>query len=310
MIDFKYHVVSLIAVFLAIALGIIIGTTALNGGIVNNLQSNVSQLSNDKRDLENRVDALNTQIENNSEFDASVAGQLVEGTMTGQNFIVITVGSSVTAELRDPIIQMLQAAGASNTGSISLTDAYSDPEQADQLLNYASDDPPPGISLPESSDAGAVAGALLAAMLVAPQGGSGQPAASIQTVLSGLGGLGVLNVDSTEVTPAQNFVIVTSGEAPSPADKRNATVLALARALDQAGGRVVIAGDLDSAGSGGLIAAANADAAASSAISTVNTATTASGQVNVAWALIAEGNGNSGRYGALADDEPIAPTPE
>ncbi|GAB3301257.1 copper transporter [Epidermidibacterium keratini] len=309
MIDFKYHVVSLIAVFLAIALGIIIGTTALNGGIVNNLQSNVSELRADKRDLENRVNGLNTQIENNSEFDAAVAGQLVEGTLTGQNFVVITVGSSVTAELRDPVIQMLQTAGASNTGSISLTDAYSDPEQADQLLNYASNDPPPGISLPESSNAGEVTGALLAAMLVAPQGGTAQPAASIQTVLSGLGGLGVLNVDSTDLTPASNFVIVTSGAAPSPAGDRNDAVLALAMALDEAGGRVVIAGDLDSAGKDGLIAASNADAAASSSISTVNTAPTASGQVNVAWALIAEGNGTSGRYGALAEDEPIAPTP-
>ena len=34
MIDFRYHLVSLIAVFLAVALGIIIGTTALNEPIL------------------------------------------------------------------------------------------------------------------------------------------------------------------------------------------------------------------------------------------------------------------------------------
>ncbi len=33
MIDFRYHLVSLIAVFLAVALGIVIGTTALNNPI-------------------------------------------------------------------------------------------------------------------------------------------------------------------------------------------------------------------------------------------------------------------------------------
>ncbi|MBA3410734.1 MAG: copper transporter, partial [Geodermatophilaceae bacterium] len=31
MIDFRYHLVSLTAVFLAVALGIVIGTTQLNG---------------------------------------------------------------------------------------------------------------------------------------------------------------------------------------------------------------------------------------------------------------------------------------
>ena len=36
MIDFRYHLVSLIAVFLAVALGIVIGTTALNEPILSN----------------------------------------------------------------------------------------------------------------------------------------------------------------------------------------------------------------------------------------------------------------------------------
>ena len=31
MIDFRYHIVSIIAVFLALAVGIVVGTTALNG---------------------------------------------------------------------------------------------------------------------------------------------------------------------------------------------------------------------------------------------------------------------------------------
>ncbi|MFN2523414.1 MAG: copper transporter, partial [Mycobacteriales bacterium] len=37
-IDFRYHLVSIIAVFLALALGIVVGTTALNGGIVDTLR--------------------------------------------------------------------------------------------------------------------------------------------------------------------------------------------------------------------------------------------------------------------------------
>jgi Copper transport outer membrane protein, MctB len=44
-INFRYHVVLLTAVFLALAIGLIVGTAALNGPVANDLQSRVSQLS-------------------------------------------------------------------------------------------------------------------------------------------------------------------------------------------------------------------------------------------------------------------------
>lgn len=310
MIDFKYHVVSLISVFLAVALGIIIGTTALNGGIVTNLQSNVKDLKNDKRDLENRVTQLDQAIVNNSEFDASVAPKLVDGVLKDQNFLVITAGDAVTAELRDPIIKMLQAAGGKNTGAISLTNAYTDPAHADEMLKYATNESVAGVSLPESNDQGAVVGALLAAMLVAPDGGSGQPGAAVTTVLSGLGSLGVLKVDSTDIQPASNVVIVTSGAPTKDAKERNHMILALASAMDKAGANVVIAGDDTAATKNGLVTAAKADAAVASSVSSVDNADMASGQINVVWALKAEDGGNSGAYGSSEDAEPIAPAPK
>ena len=44
MIDFRYHLVSLIAVFLAVALGIVIGTTALNQPILADIKNQVTAL--------------------------------------------------------------------------------------------------------------------------------------------------------------------------------------------------------------------------------------------------------------------------
>lgn len=309
MIDFKYHVVSLISVFLAIALGIIIGTTALNGGIVSNLQSNVKTLGNEKRTLEDRVTQLDQAIAQNSDFDAAAAPQLVDGVLAGQDFIVITVGDSVTAELRDPIIQMIQAAGGTNSGAISLTDSYSDPGHADELLKFASNDLPAGVTLPESNDAGKVVGALLAAMLVAPDEGSAQPTAAITTVLSGLGSLGVLKLDSTDIQPAPAFVLVTSGVPNNDADERNDAILSLAMELDSAGAAVVIAGDSTSIEDDGLITAARADASVASTVSTVDNASWASGQINVVWALRAEADKKSGAYGYGPEATPAAPVP-
>jgi len=59
-IDFRYHLVSLIAVFLAVALGIVIGTTQLNGPLTDNLQGQVTALQADKRSLEDQTQLLQT----------------------------------------------------------------------------------------------------------------------------------------------------------------------------------------------------------------------------------------------------------
>lgn len=309
MIDFKYHVVSLISVFLAIALGIVIGTTALNGGIVTNLQSNVSSLSEDKRSLEGRVTSLTGALESNSEFDAAVAPQLVDQTMAGQSFIVLTVGDNVTAELRDPVITMLQESDAQNTGAISINNSYTDEGQQDALLSFAADNVPPGVQVPATSDAATVVGSLLAAMLVPGADGAGQPGASVTTVLSGLGGLGVLSLDSTDITPSRNIVIVTSGATPDPAGQRNSSLIKLVTALDKAGASVVVVGDTASAGDNGLVGAIRDDAAVSTVVSTVDNVQYASGQLNTVWALVAERSGTSGHYGDVEDAAAIAPRP-
>ena len=41
-VDFRYHLVSIIAVFLALAIGIVIGTTALNGALLDNLKGSIN----------------------------------------------------------------------------------------------------------------------------------------------------------------------------------------------------------------------------------------------------------------------------
>lgn len=307
MIDFKYHVVSLISVFLAIALGIILGTTVLNGPITNDLKSSVQSLKNDKRTLEGQVDILGTQVSQNDQFDAAVAPGLVTGVLKDQSFITITTGSSVTAQMRDNVIKMVQASGAKNTGAISLDNNYSDPAQGAIMLKFATTNLPAGVTVADSSDPGTVTGSLIANLIV--PGASTQPGATITSVLSGFGGLGVLKLDSADLTPSKNVVIITSGVwADKPAD-RDKSILSLALALDKAGANVVIAGDVASAGPNGVINAARADASVASIISTVDNANYASGQVSVVWALADEAKQKTGQYGSSKGTQPIPPKP-
>ena len=84
MVDFRYHLVSIIAVFLALAIGIVVGTTALNGYVVDDLRKRNRAVIHDKRSLEGSVRDLRTQVSRRDDFAATVAPEVVAGQLTGQ----------------------------------------------------------------------------------------------------------------------------------------------------------------------------------------------------------------------------------
>ena len=55
MINFRYHVVSLTAVFLALAIGLVVGTAALNGPVADALKEQVNALRKDNQQLRDQV---------------------------------------------------------------------------------------------------------------------------------------------------------------------------------------------------------------------------------------------------------------
>ena len=48
MISFRYHVVTIVAIFVALAVGILMGTTLLDQGLVSDLQRRTSSLSSQR----------------------------------------------------------------------------------------------------------------------------------------------------------------------------------------------------------------------------------------------------------------------
>lgn len=310
MIDFKYHVVSLISVFLAIALGIVIGTTALNGPVLDNLRDQVGALKDDKRALEDQSQLQQTQITQNDEFDAAMAPQLVSGVLAGDRVVVISAGDSVPTEMRDSTVDLLTAAGAQVTGNVILRDAYSDPARADQLQSYATGDAlPPGVTLPTTDDAGQVMGALLANVLLVNKDGTAQPDSTILSALAGLSELGLLEVQGNDPSAAEYAVVLTSGVPAEDATARNKALLGLVSQLDQVGKGTVVAGDPESYGEDGLIGAIRSDGTTNAAVSTVDNANVASGRISTIYALAAEAQGRAGQYGVGEGAQPVPPLP-
>jgi Copper transport outer membrane protein, MctB len=310
-IDFRYHLVSLIAVFLAVALGIVIGTTQLNGGVLDNLQGQVSSLEHDKRNLEDTTQQLQAQQDSGNAFASAVAPALVGSSLAGRSVLLVVTNDGVDSDTVDQVSALVTQAGGTVSGQFHLQPEYSDPATAASLTSYIGGGGlPAGITVPPTGDAGQQVATLLGQVLMIPSNGTPPPTAAISSVLAGLTTLGVLAADSPSVTPANYAIVLTAGGfRGNDADQRNTTLAELASALDAAGSGAVIAGNGDSAKNNGLVGKVRGDAATAAAVSTVDDVDTPAGRISTVLALGQEGEGTSGKYGTGEDTQPVPPVP-
>lgn len=310
MIDFRYHLVSLIAVFLAVALGIVIGTTQLNGRVLDGLEAQVGTLTEEKDSLEAQTESLTEQLSQDNAYDEAVAPLVVANRLVGSSVLLIVTSDDVSAEVLGQTITLLQAAGAELSGTLRLQPEFTDPQNAPALQELVTGvGLPAGITLPQTDDTPTLVASLMSQVLMQPAEGDSTPTqASTETVLAGLAALGVVTSDSGDVDSA-DYALILAGEGfiGEEAEARNRALLALAVGLDSAGSGGVVAGNADSAAEGGLVAALRADAGAATSVSTVNNVDVASGQVAALLALTAERTGQSGNYGVGEDAVPLPP---
>ena len=83
MIDFRYHLVSLVAVFIALAVGIALGAGPLREGISSTLESEVADLRSERADLRAQVDSADRLAEARDSVLRAVDERVVAGTLKG-----------------------------------------------------------------------------------------------------------------------------------------------------------------------------------------------------------------------------------
>ncbi len=88
----RYHATSLIAVFLALAIGILVGAE-FGGDALNNTRKNLEQsLTGNLQDARERVDELNGELSRANEFAGRVYPALVRGRLAGRRIGVLALG--------------------------------------------------------------------------------------------------------------------------------------------------------------------------------------------------------------------------
>lgn len=307
MISLRYHMVSIAAVFLALALGVVLGSTAVSDRLLSGLSSDREQLTRQVADLKARNNGLHARLTDAEAFSAAVGVRAVRGLLADRTVVLVTTADAVTAD-REALIRLLDLAGATVTGEVALTEAFTDPGRANQLIELMTRLLPAGVQLPTAPDVGTLAGGLLGSLLLAdPETGRPQASpAETAAVLAGLEDGGFIR--SAQQLPPAELAVVLTGGAPGGDGRgdRAGTVARFATQLDDSGG-AVLAGRPGSAAGDGAIGVVRADNAASSVLSTVDNVGSAAGRVTTVLALAEQFEGRAGSYGTAGNAQAVVP---
>ena len=308
MISMRYHIVSLAAIFLALALGIVLGATKISSPILSGLQSDKTDLSSQNTQLSTDNTSLTARVSSDDKFSASVANLAVRGTLPNATVVLITTADADPGD-RDAVLNLLARAGAKVTAQIQLTASFSDPSHADDLRTLAARVLPTGAKLPAVSQVGAVAGGLLASVLLTDSTGKATaPAAQATSALSALASGGFLQASGT-VVPGRLVIVLTGGAVTGGSEADRASAIGdMAAQLKTAAAGVVVAGSSGSDGATGTVGTVRANTAESAVVSTVDNVDTTSGRLATVLALVEQNGGGVGRYGFASSAQAQIPT--
>lgn len=282
MISYRHHIVSLVAVFLALAVGVVLG-----GGPL-------SELGRDDQRATATLSAQRTSertAEYGDAFASAAAPTLYAGGLREHPVAIVAMPGAEPAVV-GALTDQVAAAGGAVTGTYAVRKALVDPSQKSLVDTL-------GAQLATQLGDGAVTadastypriGQLLG-ITVAP---ADLAAADVRAVRESLAGAELLDPPA-EVGPAE-LVLVLLGDRTDPAVLDGVVSGLAAKAAG-----VVVAGETATAAAGGDLAMLRAEEAAA-AVGTVDGAETPLGQVTTTLALIRSLTTPGGSFGASGSD--------
>jgi len=325
-INFRYHVVSIVAVFLALAIGLVLGATELQGATLDTLNKTSASLASQLGSARTQNKLLQQQVNADQSFAQDDEARLLGGLLTGQR-VVVVAAPGAPGSVVNGVTSAAQQAGASVTGQVNLQPKLLDASQSNQtfLSSLVQQIVAQDATTPNGSPLQQAAELLGSAILTkdsspgSPGNGTGSgsgDASNRQSVLSYYASAGLLSVSgplssSQSTAPATLAIVVIPSTAPSGGDNdpANQGLITLSQELNTAGLGTVMAGSVSGSLAGSAIDALRSSSVASQ-ISTVDNADTEFGQIVTVQALWEALNGHkSGSYGEDSTSSAAAPTP-
>ena len=256
MIDFRYHLVSIVAVFLALAIGIVIGASALKPDVVKFFDNASTREQRTISTQQANIRNLENQLASNQAFAQAAAPRLLNGLLAGQQVALVTApGADATTV--DGVTAALKLAGAEITTQAALQPSFFDTSAGTQisLKALAQQTAPPGLLLQTTGVNPLIAGQqeaaqVLAAALVTKEGAD-LPADQVNNILTRFAQQGFLQLNpaggSAATHQATLAVVIIPGSPPAAdANPANLALISVAEqlSLSSLDHGVVIAGSL------------------------------------------------------------------
>ncbi|MEU0493342.1 copper transporter [Nocardiopsis sp. NPDC006139] len=306
MIDFRYHLVSIIAVFLALTVGLVLGTTMLQDPLLDTLQDETAELRGQTEDLRAERDVADRVNAGADELADAAAGDLLEDRLRGLD-VVLVQAPGADADTAASLEDRVKEAGGSVSGRIEVRSEFVDPSNTafvDELALQVSADPASLEGVGTYEKAGTEIGRALARS--SERDGDGEdreeggrngghdPAAALETFVEG--GLISVHGEPAGGTDAVVVVAPSSAEQAGREDREaeNTVLASFSSALHDRVEGLVLAGDVPSSHGDGMLARARASEAG---FATVDMAGRPMGDIVAVLALAEDVDGDGAAYG-------------
>jgi copper transport outer membrane protein MctB len=301
-ISLRQHALSLAAVFLALAVGVVLGSGFLSDTLLSSLRDEKRDLQTQINGLNDQKNVLNEKLSAANNFDTQLVGRIVHDALGGKSVIVFRTPDTKDDDVAT-VSKFIGQAGGTVTETVSLTQEFVDANSAEKLQTVVNSSIlPAGQQLSTKLvDQGSQAGDLMGIALLINSNPSIPPVDEAQraTVLAALRDTGFITYQPADHMGAANAaLVVTGGSLPQDAGNQGVSVARFSAALAPHGSGTLLAGRDGSATGGAAVAVARADAGISSAISTVDDVDTAPGRITAVLGLHDLMNGgHPGQYG-------------
>ena len=302
MISFRYHIVSIVSVFLALAVGVALGGGPLKGEVDNTLVSQVQTDRQTKLALQSQITALRSSNTFTDDFAKTVAPGLIGGTLRGRVVTLVVLPTATQSDVSG-LTDLVGVAGGTVSGTVRIGDQLvdaGDKQLVDELGNQLESRAPDVDIAPDASPYERI-GALIA-RAIGTDVDQGAPVDGPATsILAGLSTTSLMSAEG-KLKRRGSLLLFVTGPGQGTAQQRQGAstiVSTLVDAVDQNTDGVVLAGPVASARAGGQVKAVRDDVKVSRDVSTVDALGRSAGQVVAVMALAGQAAGRTGQYGAV-----------
>lgn len=124
MINLRFHIVSLVAVFLALAIGIAVGATVVDQGLLSQSQRRISSLDKTLQDRAASIKVLRADQEQAKTFAAEAEPRMVRARLLIVPVVFVSDGT-VDEDAQRGLVATLRASGARLVGVINVSNVFS-----------------------------------------------------------------------------------------------------------------------------------------------------------------------------------------